>query len=83
MTTQLSFGYLQQQQAAAIPRRRVCDLPTEERPLYRLHQVGSSALATSELLALVLGTADALDYRPTCLALSDRCTNWRRPARPN
>jgi len=59
MTTQLSFGYLQQQQAAAIPRRRVCDLPTEERPLYRLHQVGSSALATSELLALVLGTADA------------------------
>ena len=59
MTTQLSFGYLQQQQAAAILRRRVCDLPTEERPLYRLHQVGSSALATSELLALVLGTADA------------------------
>lgn len=59
MTTQLSFGYLQQPLAAAIPRRRVCDLPTEERPLYRLHQVGSSALATSELLALVLGTADA------------------------
>lgn len=59
MSTQLSFGYLPQQQAAAIPRRRVCDLPTEERPLYRLHQVGSSALATSELLALVLGTADA------------------------
>ena len=59
MTTQLSFGYLQQQQVAAIPRRRVCDLPAEERPLYRLHQVGSSALATSELLALVLGTADA------------------------
>ena len=59
MTTQLSFGYLQQQQATTIPRRRVCDLPAEERPLYRLHQVGSSALATSELLALVLGTADA------------------------
>jgi hypothetical protein len=40
MTTQLSFGYLQQQQAAAMPRRRVCDtsrrsvqaLPVEERP---------------------------------------------------
>ena len=40
-------------------RRRVCDLPAEERPLYRLHHVGSSALATTELLALVLGTADA------------------------
>ncbi|MAU00681.1 MAG: hypothetical protein CL608_26350 [Anaerolineaceae bacterium] len=42
-----------------MPRRRVCDLPAEERPLYRLHQVGSSALATTELLALVLGTANA------------------------
>ena len=59
MTTQLSFGYLQQPQAAAMPRRRVCDLPAEERPLYRLHHVGSGALATTELLALVLGTADA------------------------
>ena len=40
MTTQLSFGYLQQQQAATMPRRRVCDLPVEERPLYRLHHAG-------------------------------------------
>ena len=59
MTTQLSFGYLQQQQAAAMPRRRVCDLPVEERPLYRLHHHGTDALATTELLALVLGTAQA------------------------
>lgn len=59
MTTQLSFGYLPQQQTAAMPRRRVCDLPAEERPLYRLHHAGSSALATTELLALVLGTAEA------------------------
>ena len=59
MTAQLSFGYLQQQQAAAIPRRRVCDLPVEERPLYRLHHHGTDALATTELLALVLGTAQA------------------------
>ncbi|HRQ42125.1 MAG TPA: DNA repair protein RadC [Chloroflexota bacterium] len=42
-----------------MPRRRVCDLPAEERPLYRLHHAGSNALATTELLALVLGTADA------------------------
>lgn len=59
MSTQLSFGYLPQQQTAAMPRRRVCDLPAEERPLYRLHHAGSSALATTELLALVLGTAEA------------------------
>ena len=59
MSTQLSFSYLQQQQAAAIPRRRVCDLPVEERPLYRLHHHGTDALATTELLALVLGTAQA------------------------
>ena len=59
MTAQLSFGYLQQQQAAAMPRRRVCDLPVEERPLYRLHHHGTDALATTELLALVLGTAQA------------------------
>lgn len=59
MTTQLTFSYLQRQQMVNTPRRRLCDLPTEERPLYRLHHVGSSALATTELLALVLGTADA------------------------
>lgn len=59
MTRQLSFTYLQHQQTAAMPRRRVCDLPAEERPLYRLHHVGSSALTTTELLALILGTADA------------------------
>jgi DNA repair protein RadC len=37
----------------------VCDLPAEERPLYRLQYAGSGALSTTELLALVLGTADA------------------------
>ncbi len=42
-----------------LPRRRICDLPWEERPLYRLHHHGTDALATTELLALILGTADA------------------------
>lgn len=41
------------------PRKRICDLPPEDQPLYRLHQLGRSALATAELLALVLGTPDA------------------------
>jgi hypothetical protein len=40
-------------------RRRTCDLPAEERPLYRLDQVGTGGLATTELLALILGTAEA------------------------
>ncbi|MCB0005231.1 MAG: DNA repair protein RadC [Anaerolineales bacterium] len=55
MTTQLAFAYHQPSDG----RRRVCELPVEERPLYRLHHVGAGALATTELLALVLGTADA------------------------
>lgn len=55
VTAQLAFFYHQ----PPPPRRRICDLPAEERPLYRLHHAGSSALATSELLALVLGTAEA------------------------
>lgn len=41
------------------PRRRICDLPAEERPLYRLHRHGINALATTELLTLILGTAEA------------------------
>lgn len=42
MTAQLTFDYLQQYQQAPASRRRICDLPTEERPLYRLHHHGSA-----------------------------------------
>ncbi|MCS6781877.1 MAG: DNA repair protein RadC [Gloeomargarita sp. SKYBB_i_bin120] len=35
---------------------RMCDLPTHERPRERLLQQGVTALATSELLAILLGT---------------------------
>mgnify|MGYP002623820246 FL=1 len=55
MTHQLAFAY----HRPSPTRRRLCDLPLEERPLYRLHRHGSDALATAELLALVLGTAEA------------------------
>lgn len=55
MTHQLAFAY----HRPSLTRRRLCDLPLEERPLYRLHRHGSDALATAELLALVLGTAEA------------------------
>jgi hypothetical protein len=35
MEKQLTFDYLQQQQSITAMRRRVCDFPAEERPLYR------------------------------------------------
>jgi DNA repair protein RadC len=59
MTQQLPLIVYAQETKRPLHRRRICDLPAEERPLYRLHHVGCGALATSELLALVLGTADA------------------------
>ena len=58
MSQQLTFSY-PSHETSRLPRRRIRDLPAEERPLYRLHQVGAGALATTELLALVLGTSDA------------------------
>lgn len=59
MASQLPLVVYEPERQTASPRRRICDLPAEERPLYRLHHHGSSALATTELLALLLGTADA------------------------
>ena len=59
MNTQLTFTYLHQQQRPATPIRRVCDMPTADRPLYRLHKNGANALASLELLTLALGGAEA------------------------
>lgn len=59
MTTQLPLIVYESNPFDPRPRRRICDLPAEDRPLYRLHHCGSEALATGELLALVLGTSDA------------------------
>ena len=60
MATQLALAYAQEQRLAH-PRRRIRDLPAADQPLYRLEQHGSGALSNDELLALVLGRADALD----------------------
>lgn len=60
MATQLALAYAQEQRLQQ-PRRRIRDLPAADQPLYRLEQHGSSALSNTELLALVLGRADALD----------------------
>lgn len=57
MATQLPLIVYEQPPHPQPSRRRVCDLPAAERPLYRLHHHGREALAGSELLALVLGTA--------------------------
>lgn len=58
MLQQLPLIVYEQAHQAPAPRLRLCDLPTEERPLYRLHHHGSDALSTTELLALLLGSAD-------------------------
>lgn len=60
MTTQLPLAYLQEREPAR-PRRRIGDLPPADQPLYRLEQHGSGVLSNAELLALLLGRADALD----------------------
>lgn len=60
MATQLTLAYAQEQRLAP-PRRRIRDLPASDRPLYRLEQHGSGVLSNAELLALVLGSAEALD----------------------
>ena len=79
MATQLAFAYAQEQRLAR-PRRRVGDLPASEQPLYRLEQHGSGALSNAELLALVLGRADALDLAQELLV---RFGSLHRLARAN
>lgn len=58
MSQQLPLIVYQQATHTPTARLHLRDLPTEERPLYRLQQHGSEALSTTELLALLLGSAD-------------------------
>lgn len=46
---------------------RIAELPAEERPLNRLREVGAHYLSTTELLACVLQTGDALHQAQTLL----------------
>jgi hypothetical protein len=84
MATQLTLAYAQEQrpaQAGESPvRRLVRDLPAADRPLYRLEQHGSGVLSNAELLALVLGRADALDLAHELLV---RFGSLHRLARAN
>lgn len=58
MENQLPLIVYHQEYNPQPQRQRLCDMPAEERPLYRLQQHGSDALSTTELLALLLGSAD-------------------------
>ncbi|NLF64702.1 MAG: hypothetical protein GX579_08865, partial [Chloroflexi bacterium] len=79
MVARLPLVYNDRPQPAP-PRRRIADLPASERPLYRLHEHGSSALSNAELLALLLGRADALDLAQELLI---RFGSLHRLARAN
>ena len=69
MTNQLPLKIMLTDYTQPAPtRHRICDLPREEQPLYRLQHHGSDALATSELLALILGTTNGLRVADSLLA---------------
>jgi DNA repair protein RadC len=77
MSQQLAFAY-EENTLTQRPRSRICDLPLEEQPRYRLSRHGSNALSTAELLALILGSSDALD---TALELLLKFGSLHRMAR--
>ena len=60
MPRQLAFAY-KESPLSQRPCHRICDMPLEEQPRYRLGRHGASALSNAELLALILGSNDALD----------------------
>ena len=68
MKNQLSYLTIEQQ-----PERRlkVRDLPTSERPVNRLREVGPKAISTTEVLACLLQTSDALHQAQELLVRFD------------
>ena len=68
MKNQLSYLTIEQQ-----PERRlkVRDLPTSERPFNRLREVGPKAISTTEVLACLLQTSDALHQAQELLVRFD------------
>jgi len=43
-----------------VRRLKINDLPEEDRPIYRIKHVGPESMATTELLAIIIGTGEAL-----------------------
>ncbi|GIK54580.1 MAG: hypothetical protein BroJett015_02430 [Chloroflexota bacterium] len=66
MPQQLAFAY-EESPFPQRPRQRICDMPLEEQPRYRLGRRGAPALSNAELLALILGSSDALDIALTLI----------------
>lgn len=60
------------------PRRLVRELPASERPLPRMKAVGAKGMSNAELLALSLGTPDALDMATDILQLSGNACQFPR-----
>lgn len=50
------------------PRHAINDLPTSQRPLYRMDDAGICALSTAELIALLIPRIDGLDFAFRLLA---------------
>ena len=48
--------------------RRVCDLPPDDQPIYRIKQVGARAMASQELLSLVIGSQQSYGLAGDLLA---------------
>lgn len=79
MPEQLAFAYTERSQQLPL-RHRICDLPLEEQPCYRLNRHGAVALSSVELLALLLGGSDALNIAERMLV---RFGSLHRLARAN
>jgi DNA repair protein RadC len=56
-------------------RPKIADLPERERPVFRLYQVGPGGLSTTEILAALLQTPNALDDADKVLGVCDRSLN--------
>jgi DNA repair protein RadC len=68
---QLSYWKVEQPPPKVEYRPRVRDLPTREQPVNRVRHVGPEAVSTTELLACLLQTPDALDQAQQLLARFD------------
>ena len=65
---QLSYWRIEQPPPQVEYRPKVRDLPTRERPVNRLRHAGPGALSTTEIVACLLQTPDALDQAQQLMA---------------
>ena len=68
---QLSYWKIEQPPPQVEYRPKVRDLPTRERPVSRLRHAGPGALSTTEIVACLLQSSDALHQAQQLLARFD------------